>query len=292
MGTSSSSTGSPSGGRIVPDWTPPPPVGPPADAGGQDGAAADDGAADGGTDAGGNDGQDAPVAAPVLILAPRARFAPARTHLGDFARSGSGASMRRGIGHYVRKGLQGSRGAVGRFGGSAHTAGSLYGALSSLAGGTAEPGSPLDRAILTGRSAKEVMAAVIEAVRPVDGTQDAEAARDAMKHALSAVLDQFPDADLLDLTEDQRLFAIERYLALDVFNRACLDIGKAIMGNAPSAASGLSRLGEVRDYIRETVAASFRKLWAGGTALSAQRVAVMARDALREAFLVFQAEAS
>ncbi|GAB4228007.1 MAG: hypothetical protein Kow0032_07800 [Methyloligellaceae bacterium] len=283
MGTSSSSSGSPSGQQIVPDWTPPPPVGPPV--GGDEGSGED-------VANSGGEQPDAPAAPPPVILAPRARFAPARTHLGDFARSGSGQSMRRGVGHYVRKGLQGSRGATGRFGGSARTAGSLYGALSTLADGTAEPGSLLDRTILSGRSAREVISAIVEAVRPVDGTQDAEASRDAMNRALSAVLDQYPDADLLDLTEEQRLFATEHYLALDVFNRACLDIGKTIMSNAPSAASGLSRLNEIRDYIRETIAASFRTLRATGGVLSAQRVAVMARDALREAFAVFQVEAT
>lgn len=135
------------------------------------------------------------------------------------------------------------------------------------------------------------MSAIIEAVRPVDGTQDAEASRDAVNGALSAVLDQFPDADLLDLTEEQRLFTIERYLALDVFNRACLDLGKAIISKAPSAVSALARLGEIRDYIRETIAASFRGLRAAGASLNTQRVSVMARDALREAFQVFEAEA-
>lgn len=289
MGTSSSSSGSPSGVSIVPDWTPPPPAASPDDAGGAgsgepDGAPPNDG-----------DGEDAPAIAPAVpppvVIAPRGRFAPARTHLGEFASNGSRESMRRGVGHYIRKGMQGSRHAVSRFGGTANTAGSLYGALSSLASGQAPAGSPLDRAILSGRSAQEVMSAIIEAVRPVDGTQDAEAARDAMKHALSDVLNQFPDADLLDLTEDQRLFTIERYLAWDIFNRACLDLAKTILSKAPSAASALSRLGDIRDYIRETVAAAFRTLKAAGTTLSAQRVAILARDALREAFQVFEVEA-
>lgn len=289
MGTSSSSGGAPSGVPLVPEWTPPPPVAPPDDAGEADGGAPGD---EQGNDTGDGDGQPgAPAAAPSLVIAPRGRFAPARMNVGDFAGSGSQGSMRRGMGHYVRKGLQGSRHAVGRFGGTTQTAGSLFGALSALASGAGEPGSLLDRTILAGRSANDVMSAIIDAVRPVDGTQDVEASRDAMKRALSAVLDQFPDANLLDLTEEQRLFTIERYLALDVFNRACLDLGKAIMSKAPSAAAALSRLGEIRDYIRETIAAAFRKLRAAGASLTAQRVGVMARDALREAFQVFEAEA-
>jgi len=197
--------------------------------------------------------------------------------------------MRRGVGHYVSKGLGGSGSAARRFGGTARTAGSLYGALSSTAAGqAAAPGSPLDPALLAGRSADEVMDAVVEAVRPVDGTQDTEASRDAVRTALSELLERFPGADLLNLAEDQRLFAIERYLALDVYNRLRLDVGKAIKDKAPGVATALSRMRQIREYVRETIAARFRALRAAGQSLSARRIAQMGAQALREAFEVFE----
>jgi hypothetical protein len=96
----------------------------------------------------------------------------------------------------------------------------LHTALSSLAAGRpAAPGSPLDPALLAGRSVQEVMDAVVEAVRPIDGTQDAEATRAAIRDALSELLTRFPEADLLNLDPEQRSFAIERYSAIDVFRR-------------------------------------------------------------------------
>jgi hypothetical protein len=249
MGTSSSSNGSPSDRPIVPPWTPPPLA--PADGDGENG--------DDGTD----DGQTAqpatptsptpalalPVTTPALPLAPPGRFQPARLNLGRFASTGSRDNMRRAVGHDIHKGLQGSRNAVQRFGGTTRAAGSLYGALSTLASG-------------------------------------------AMQRALAAMLEQFPDADLLDLTEEQRLFATECYLALDVFNRACLDLGKTLFRTAPSVASALSRMAEIRNYIRETISAQFRRLRSGGVALTARKVSELARDALREAFLVFEVDAT
>jgi hypothetical protein len=290
MGTSSSSDGSPSNVPIVPPWTPPPL--PPAPANGdQDGGDQDGGDGDG-ADEGQNGQSPAPASTDPGPIAPAGRFAPARLNLGRFANTGSSDSMRRALGHYVNKGQQGSGNAVLRFGGTTRNAGSLYNALTTIASGEAQPGSPLDRALLAGKSAREVMAAIIEAARPIDGTQDAEAARDAMQRALAAMLEQFPNADLLDLSEEERLFAIERYLALDVFNRAYLDLGKAIMENAPSAVSALSRMKDIRDYIRETVAAQFRRLRAQAETLSARRIARLARDALREAFRVFEVNAT
>jgi hypothetical protein len=96
-----------------------------------------------------------------------------------------------------------------------------------------------------GRTADDIMNAVVEAVRPVDGTQDAEASRTAIKGCLSEVLERFPDANLLELSDAERTFAIERYVALDVFQRFALDLGKVIQDKAPTASAALGRLKEV-----------------------------------------------
>lgn len=279
MGTSQSSSGSPSGVPLVPPWVPDPV---------QQGGDGQDGQDGNGQGQVSSAVQYAPAAPPPAI-APPGRFRPARTSLGQFARSGSADDMRRGVGHYVSKGLGGGGSAVRRFGGTARTAGSLYGALSSAAAGQpSTPGSPLDPTLLAGRSADQVMDAVVEAVRPVDGTQDTEVSRNAIRTALSELLVRFPSADLLNLSEDQRLFAIERYLALDVYNRLRLDVGKAVQDRAPSVVAALSRMRQIRDYVRETIAARFRALRTASESLSAHRIAQMGAQALREAFVVFE----
>ncbi|MFK3889219.1 Qat anti-phage system associated protein QatB [Sphingomonas sp. NPDC079357] len=209
--------------------------------------------------------------------------------LGDYAGSGDTGAMRRGFGHYARSGYGGSRMAARRMGGTASTAGALGGALAGLAAGQpAAPGSSLDPALLAGRSADEIMDAVVEAVRPVDGTQDAEASRAAIRDALSELLTRFPDADLLNLTPEQREFAIERFTAHDVFRRFDLDVGQTIREKAPSATTALSRLKQARDYVKETVSAAFRKLREAGRTLTAGRISEVVREALRETFEVFE----
>lgn len=290
MGTSASSKGPGGGVPMVPPWVPPIPPNSPTQ----------DGDGDGSTGGDGLDGQSPtipnqstpqqPTQAPPSPIAPTARFGGARLNLGRFGQSGDRKDMQRGIGNYVRKGYGGRATAVRRFGGTAATAETLHGVLSSVARGQAPaPGSPFDRALLTGRSAREVMDAIIEAVRPADGTQDAEASRAAIKDALSELLTMFPDADLFNLTEDQRAMAIERFVALDVYRRAMLDIGKAIQDKAPTAAVALSRLKEVKDYIKQTIAAAFRKLQSAGRhRLTMGRVNEVVRAALDETFQVFE----
>ena len=115
-----------------------------------------------------------------------------------------------------------------------------------------------------------------------------EAGRKAIRNALSELLDRFPDADLLDLSEDQRVFAIERYVALDVYIRFALDLGKTLQDKAPSVSAGLSRLKDVKDYIKQTVSARFRDLKKAGEQLGARRISEMAGQALRDTFEVFE----
>jgi hypothetical protein len=280
MGTSQSSKGPPGGVPMVPPWVPDAaaPEAPPA----PESAAPPEDASQ----------QATPPATTTPLqppsIAPAARFSGARRSLGSFARSGGVDDMRRGVGHYVRSGYGGGRTAATRFGGTASTAGALHGALSSIAAGQGAPGSPIEPVLLAGRSARQVMDAIVEAVRPPDGTQDAEASRAAIRDALSELLTKFEEADLLNLSPEQREFVIERFVAIDVYRRFFLDLGKTIQDKAPSAATASSRLKQVKDYVKETVAASFRKLREAGQRLSSGSVKQIVRSALRETMQVFE----
>jgi hypothetical protein len=206
--------------------------------------------------------------------------------LGSFARSGDSRDLRRSLGHYVRSGYGGSNTATRRFGGTAETASSFGHTLYTTASGAAD--APVDAAALAGRSTEEIANAIIEAVRPVDGTQDAEAERAAMHDAMSDLLTEYPDADLLNLSDAERDFVIEKFTAIDVARRFELDVGKHLLEKAPTATVALARLEQMRSYIGETVAASFRKLKEQGRTLSAGRIARVVQAALRDTFEVFE----
>ena len=76
--------------------------------------------------------------------------------------------------------------------------------------------------------------------------------------------------------------------ALDVYRRFDLDLGKSIREKAPSATAALSRLKQAKDYIKEAVAASFRRLREAGRAMTTGQVGQVVRDALRDTFEVFE----
>lgn len=276
MGTSQSSKGSPSGVPMVPPWVPDIPQSPTSPDGSSPSSDPEQG-----------ENTSSPPPSPT---APPRRFQGANRNLGEYARTGERASMRRGLGQYVKKGYGGSSTATRRMGGTSQTAQTLYSALSGgaiFAEGT-EGNHVVDTKLSAGRSADDVMDAIIEAVKPVDGTQDAEASRASIKDALSEVLKQFPDADLVNLQPEQRELAIERFVAADVFRRIDLDLGRTIREKAPNPTTGLGRLKEVKAYVKEVVAESFRKLKNIGQRLTTGRVAQIVQNAISETFQVFE----
>ena len=283
MGTSQSSNGSPAGVPMVPPWVPdlPLPDRPVENAG----VGSDDQDGD----------QSSPERTPSnepnqnIPIAPKVRFGGAKRSLGDYASTGEKSSMRKGLGQYVKKGYGGSAIATRRMASTAQAAHGLY---SALAGGNGNPftsdGGMLDSASMAGKTAYEIMDAVVEAVNPVDGTQDTEACRASMKNALADVLNLYPDADLMNLSEEQRDIAIERFVARDIFNRIDLDLGKHIRAKAINAVTAMSRLKEVSEYVREMVVASFKKLKSMGQKLTGKAVTQVVQSAIRETYEVFE----
>lgn len=306
MGTSQNSDGPGKGVPMVPPWTPPlpplpplppPPVPPqpseppappapePPDPG--DDQTDQEGQQPDGSPEGDNEPKTAPQSPPPL--APPGRFGGARKGLSDYARSGDRSGLQRSLKHYVKHGYGGAKTTTARFGGTAAVAAILGDTLQSVAEGTSQTNpNPIDPVLLNGRSASEVMDALVEAVRPVDGTQDAEAERASIRGSLSDVLVKYPNADLLNLAPEERAYAIERFTAMDVFHRYELDLGKTVQEKASSALVAVRRLKEIKEYIKECVSASFRTIAATGVRLTTGRISQVVTQALQETFEVFE----
>ena len=278
VGTSSSSIGPGSGIPLVPPWVPPIPL--PQD---NESDSDDEGEKQPKPDS----GQESATKPP--ILAPSARYGSTRRNLGQFAQNGERVYLRRSLGHYIRRGMGGAATATRRMGYTVQAAGDLYGALSPRGDDDSTAGSDvLSSPIEMEQSADDVTEALVDAVRPIDGTQDSESGRVAIRNALAEMLTRFPGADLLNLSAEQRDFAVERFVALDVFNRFRLDVGKAIQDKAPSATEALARLGDIRDYIAESVSSQFREFRSGGGQMNRSLIPEFVSRALRQTFEVFE----
>lgn len=264
MGTSRSSPGAPPGVPLIPPWVEDPGFLPPPDPT-EDG---DDASPPG-------DVPEVPEA-----IAPAARFRPARSALTRFAREGSRADLQHGLGAYVGRGLGGAALATRRLGRVPITASSLNSAL-------ATPSEGLRELALSGATIDQLEDALIDAVRPVDGTLDGEASRQAIKEALSHLLHVEPGVDLLALNEEQRLLVIERFAAFEVWSRFELDVGRAVHEHAPSLRVAAERMQEARRFVLEAIAQVFRSI-PRPTRVTARIVRGHVEAALRRTFEVFQ----
>jgi hypothetical protein len=214
-------------------------------------------------------------------------------NLGKFASSGERSYLSRGVGNYFKTGYGGGRSASARLGGTAHSAGTLFGALTGGVGAERTPErDALEKAIRSGAPVENIIGVLIEAIRPTDGTQDAEGGQRALADTISELMSKHPNADLLNLTPGQLLFTMSCYVAYDVYLRFFHDIGKSVIDNAPSVSAGLARLKEAREYIREVVVAQFKKLSAAGMPSTKTRMVEMVSKVLRDAIDVFEGYAS
>jgi hypothetical protein len=146
----------------------------------------------------------------------------------------------------------------------------------------------MDTARLAGRPARETADRIAQAISPSDGTLDSEASRQSISLALGELVSSEPTVDLTALTEQQIELVLELYIGHDICRRIELDVGKAIFDKAQDAATAVRRLGQMSRYVRQSVAASFRRRSANSQALSQQAAARLAAQVIRDTFDVFE----
>jgi hypothetical protein len=266
MGTSQSSKGPGAGVPLVPPWADPISVSDPEE---------------GGSDL-------PPVSEPPIPLAPVARFRDARRSLGSFARNGNTDYLRRTLRHYVASGYGGSGTMSRRLGGTARTAGRLNGLLQA-GGGTGPAGDAIRDAVLRGGSdVGAVLDAIADAASPVNGTQDAETSRRSVRDSLTDLLERYPDADLLGLSDPQRAYVIERFTAHEVYGRFLLDLQQAVIKAAGDPQTALSRLRQIREFIAAEVSSAFQSIRDRGNPATTVDVTRLTAQALKATMTVFE----
>jgi len=131
-------------------------------------------------------------------------------------------------------------------------AGGFADVLSALRDGSPLPSNiSLDPATLTGKSQQEIADAIIDAVTPTDGTQDAESSRDSAARAFAELLEINPSVDLTALPQDMVELFFERFLANDLIARIQLDVGKTVLDRAPDPATAVQRLETMQSFVKQ-----------------------------------------
>jgi len=287
MGTSAGSKGSPSGVSLVPVWVPdvsPLPTPPEKESEEKPDQERDQKKPD--TEK--NKEAEKDDALPKrsvhdLEKAPRGRYGPTRGSIGKFGSTGSTNSLKSALGHFASKGMGGSGGAARRLGGSSMAAGRTYEVLSSLRNNTTDR-SGLGPKDLENCSVREAKDRIIEAIQPVDGSQDTESIRESLNQAIGDMLEIHEDASLDNLTEVQFDTLMSSFIAHEIYSHFMIEVGEALL--AKGGSEGMERANDVLDYVKAEVSRVYETFETRPT--SSREAAGISNSVLEKTFSIFE----
>ncbi len=151
------------------------------------------------------------------------RFRSFRTALGRYVASGDGQQLTKALGSYARSSTGGSTVGPRRFGSMAQAGASLFGTLNELRSNS--PNAAVNLAALAGRSTREVIDALVDALVPENG--DADRIRAALNEALSTCLEGVEQFDFASITDEVLVNLMVAYTTLCIFEAVVLDSDRA-----------------------------------------------------------------
>lgn len=154
---------------------------------------------------------------------PPNRFQSFRTSLGRFVSRGDKTYLRSALREYARSSTGGSAVGPRRFGAMAQAGGGLYEVLNQLR--TDPANAPVDLRALAGRSTREAINAIVDALVPENG--DADRIRAALHEALATCLDGEEVFDFDNITEEILIEVMVAYTAQCVFEQVVMDSDRA-----------------------------------------------------------------
>ena len=224
-----------------------------------------------------------------FVLAPRARFSSARRNMGEYVRSGDRDSIRKALGHYSKTGMGGAQNVAKRMRISTNVAANFFNTFQLLREDNEFAlGRELKELQSQGANANQIIDAIVSHLCPAGGSLDEISCRDSGTAAISEFLVENPDADLLNLDDDQIWSLTATYLGNEVFNRTQLDIGQAFEKQDVSIEDRVIRLNEMREYIQSEIATQINKL--RETADNKLDINKLLSDTIRNAFEVYEVE--
>lgn len=226
---------------------------------------------------------------PQSQVAPLRRFHSARTHLGNYARTGDHESFRKAIGHYSRNGMGGARNVANRMRLSTKSAVSLFNALQTIREGT-DPAINEWVKSLTARnaSAGEIIDEIISRFAPNGGSIDEKSCQSSMAQAMQSLIEKNPNVNLLNLEDNDIWTLIESFLGYEAFNRLCLDIGQVFESSTLDPRDRVARINEMHNYLDAEICVQIERLRNSNQNATSNQIHTILQSALQNTFLVYE----
>mgnify|MGYP000603098069 FL=1 len=225
-----------------------------------------------------------------IVLAPIARFGTARKNLSKFAISGSHDSFKKAVGHYSKKGMGGASNVAKRMRASTNSISGLVSFLRDIKNNILPDIKDWAQNLMSkSPSANEVIDAIIDRVTNEGGIIDEESIKDSMANAMSDLLEQNPDIELLNLGDDESWDLIEGFLAYEASNRLQLDIGQ-LLERTLTPTEMVQRVDEMRDYLKSEISAQLQQYKSSDKHPDISKLNAVIHLALESTFIVFEGE--
>jgi len=238
-----------------------------------------------------NPQQTEPAVQPVEMAPPR-RFSNARRHLGEYASSGDRGSLKKALGSYARKGMGGASKVASRMRTSTSAGAGLFNFLQGVRDSAdIRVRDWVNQLTAKNLSAYEVADEIIDQVISTGGSLEEESCRDSMAQAMSDLLTIDPDVDLLNMDNDSIWTVMELFMANEAFNRLNLDIGQLFESDRYSPREAVSRMNDMRDYLKSEISAQIQELRTDTYNPTKAEMNALLQSAIKTTFEVFEEEA-
>ena len=234
--------------------------------------------------------QTEPVTQPVEMAPPR-RFGNARRYLGEYVSSGDRGTLKKAIGSYSRKGMGGAANVARRMRASTSAGAGLFNFLQGVSDSSdINVRDWVNQLTANNLSAYEIADRIIDQVISSGGSLDEESCKDSMAQAMSELLTINPEVDLMKMDNDSIWTVIELFMANEAFNRLDLDIGQLFESAKYSPYEAVSRMNDMREYLKSEIFAQIQALRASTPNPSKEEMNNLLQSALRLTFEIFEEE--
>ena len=141
-----------------------------------------------------------------------------------------------------------------------------------------------------GADAYQFIDAIIDNVCPRGGSLDEESCQDSVYSALSDFLNNNPDADIDNLSDDSLWLLTASFLGYEAFSRIQLDIGRSFESEQVPLMERMSRLKDMRNYIEAEVSVQINNLRGKTENQSPKSLQIIMNLAIENMFRVFEVE--
>jgi len=223
--------------------------------------------------------------------APPGRFGGARRAMGSYARTGDSQYLGRALGHYSRQGSGGANAAASRMRVTTRAGAELFSFLNAISQGASPQAKQwVDALRQTNPSSDDVIDAIVRELSPPGGSADEESLRDSMCFALSDLVREDPTIDPLNMSPNNIWELLKGYLATEITNRVCFDLGPIFERAAIDATTAVYREQQMRLFIKNEVGANLEVLQQTSPNPTRAQLNELLRETLKLTFEIFEAQ--